>query len=62
MKTLAQLQTKPGTGKGVGEPERKAGGTDICRCPSCGFEISHSRGNPCNEIKCKKCGKEMVGK
>ena len=68
MKTIAQLMeekehgAKPGYGKGVGEPARRAGGTDICKCPKCGYKTSHSRGAPCNKIKCPKCGAMMVGK
>ncbi|MCK5017036.1 MAG: hypothetical protein KAS32_08185 [Candidatus Peribacteraceae bacterium] len=31
-----------------------------CVCPSCGHKSPHSRGQPCNEIKCPKCGSIMT--
>ena len=38
------------------------GGTDVCVCPNCGYEMPHERGTPCSQIKCPKCGTKMVGK
>lgn len=57
-----RLEERFGWGGGLG-----LGGTDICICPECGYEMTHERGTPCNEIICPKCaekGKEvrMVGK
>jgi hypothetical protein len=44
-----------GMGKGAG---LGAGGN--CICPKCGQKSSHTRGVPCNTIKCSKCGTAMV--
>lgn len=38
----------------AGGPEGK------CRCPECGFEAPHYRGQPCNNTKCPKCGNTMI--
>ena len=57
-----ELSAQPGKGKGVGLPERRAGGTDTCVCPKCGAKVTHARGQPCNQIKCPKCGASMIGK
>lgn len=41
---------------GTGGPE----GT--CICPQCGYEVPHRAGVPCIEMKCEKCGTQMVRK
>jgi predicted DNA-binding protein (UPF0251 family) len=33
-----------------------------CRCPSCGHETPHARGQPCNRTPCPKCGQHMARK
>ena len=39
----------------------KAGGPGgSCICPNCGYRTSHSRGNPCYNKKCPKCGTQMT--
>ena len=40
----------------------RAGGTNVCVCPNCGYEESHVRGIPCTSKKCPRCGTMMVGK
>lgn len=50
-----------GEGQGVGGPRQGDGGTDTCKCPSCGYTASHERGKPCAEMKCPKCGTNMGG-
>ena len=55
------MATEPGEGKGVGKPERRAGGTDTCVCPDCNYSTEHKRGAPCNSIVCPKCGSRLVG-
>jgi hypothetical protein len=30
-----------------------------CRCPECGTDIRHETGEPCNNMKCPKCGAAM---
>ena len=34
----------------------------LCICPKCDEEIPHSRGKPCMEERCPKCGAKMVRK
>lgn len=51
-----------GEGQGQGNDRQNIGGTDICICPKCKYELKHDRGTPCNEIKCPKCDTPMVGK
>ncbi len=36
--------------------------SDICLCPSCGYETPHRFGCPCKEEICPGCGKHMVRK
>ena len=66
MKTIAQLaearlSADPGKGKGQGFAPRGAGGTDTCVCPNCGTTVQHTRGSPCNSIKCPECDSAMQG-
>ena len=42
-----------GRGRGYGGPAK-------CKCPKCGEETSHVRGQPCINQKCPKCGANMV--
>jgi uncharacterized protein len=37
-----------------------AGPGGFCKCPSCGYEMTHTRALPCNKTKCPKCGTLMV--
>ena len=48
--------------RGKGKPPLGVGGTDVCVCPKCGYEVPHKRGVPCNLTKCPKCGTPMTGK
>lgn len=55
-----------GQGKGVGGAIQKDGGAKYCVCPKCGYSQEHkkegtSKSKSCNEIKCPKCGAQMVG-
>ena len=31
-----------------------------CVCPNCGYRVSHSRGEPCYNKTCPKCGAKMT--
>jgi len=46
-----------GAGQGVGRMNgpKVAGPEGVCKCPKCGHEQPHVRGQPCNQIKCPKC-------
>ena len=33
-----------------------------CTCPKCGYEEASTRGIPCTEKKCPKCGTALKGK
>jgi len=53
-----------GRGKGQG-PGRKGGGQAAgpggdCVCPSCGYRVPHTVGQPCYERKCPQCGTLMA--
>ena len=37
-----------------------SGPSGQCVCPSCGNKVTHTRAQPCNEIKCPKCGAIMT--
>lgn len=57
----------PGTGRGLGRGTgrgrmggRAAGPGGLCVCPACGEKIEHQAGIPCYEVKCPKCGTNMI--
>jgi len=37
-----------------------AGPGGNCVCPKCGYKEPHSRGQPCNQKTCPKCGTQMT--
>ena len=51
-----------GTGRGGGRMggPLAAGPGGRCKCPACGYEITHARDAPCNQTKCPKCGAMMA--
>jgi hypothetical protein len=51
-----------GGGLGVRGKRRGVGGRDTCICPKCGYETPHTRGVPCIEQNCPKCGTMLIGK
>ncbi|MEA2035962.1 MAG: DUF134 domain-containing protein [Nanoarchaeota archaeon] len=51
--------TGAGRGMGMGAG-RGFGGPAICKCPKCGKEAPHARGEPCVKRKCPECGSMMV--
>ena len=61
----------PGTGRGEGSGQGGgrgrqggnrpgAGPEGQCVCPGCGEKISHQAGVPCYQVKCPKCGQQMI--
>ena len=55
-----------GAGRGVNRGNaatgpKHLGGSAECVCPKCGHTIPHTRGIPCTQIKCPKCGTPMRG-
>jgi len=47
--------------RGQVQGRKGMGGTSECVCPSCGEKTPHSRGIPCSQTKCLKCGTPMRG-
>lgn len=47
-------------GRGRGGGPLAAGPGGSCVCPSCGHRQEHRAGQPCNSIKCPKCGTAMA--
>jgi len=43
----------------VGDKPGSGPGGD-CVCPECGYKTAHMRAEPCNTIKCPKCGALMT--
>lgn len=55
----------PGTGMRGGGGRARMGGQGLgsggsCVCPKCGAKAEHQVGAPCYDIKCPKCGTNMV--
>jgi predicted DNA-binding protein (UPF0251 family) len=51
-----------GAGRGRMGGQFAAGPGGICVCTSCGHEMTHATGQPCNQIKCPKCNSMMTRK
>ncbi len=49
-----------GRGMGRGRGAGFGGAPDKCKCPACGHEEAHTRGQPCVQMKCSKCGAQMT--
>jgi len=47
-------------GRGRMPGGRGEGPNGRCVCPSCGYTISHTIGQPCNQRKCPKCNTPMT--
>lgn len=41
--------------RGLGPGGKGLGPGGVCECPSCGHQITHSLGEPCEELTCPKC-------
>lgn len=57
-------ETDQGIGRG-GRGRGRMGGNGLglngeCRCPKCGYIMMHSRGVPCYQQTCPKCGSRMT--
>lgn len=50
-------------GKGQGGGNKPgAGPQGLCVCPTCGYEVEHKINQRCMDIKCPKCGTNLVRK
>jgi predicted Fe-Mo cluster-binding NifX family protein len=55
-----------GAGRGQGGGRGRMGGPSAagpggyCVCPQCGEKAPHTRGQPCNQMACPKCGTPMT--
>jgi uncharacterized protein len=54
-----KMPGKDGTGP-AGFKRGFGGPTGVCKCPKCGKEYPHLRGQPCNQRECPECGSLMV--
>jgi uncharacterized protein len=50
-----------GRGRGMSQPGQGLGGSGECECPKCGAKSLHTRGIPCSNTNCPKCGTPMRG-
>lgn len=62
---MRQRGSGRGSGQGARRRGRKGGGKAAgpggnCICPKCSHQVQHTTGQPCYEIKCPKCGTEMI--
>jgi hypothetical protein len=48
--------------KGFGRGRNRDNGKKVCTCPECGHTEDYTRGVPCTQKKCPKCGTTMKGK
>jgi hypothetical protein len=60
-------KTGKGAGQGIGKGRgrtvsrgRAAGPAGDCVCASCGNAVPHTRGVPCSQLKCPRCGNMMI--
>jgi len=49
-----------GKGIGRGGGRQGMGGPQNCVCPKCDYKVPHTRGVPCLDAKCPKCGTSMM--
>jgi len=49
-----------GGGRGRMGGSKAAGPDGFCVCPNCSNKVKHTVGKPCFEMKCPKCGTQMV--
>jgi len=54
------MPARDGTGPAVQGRGQGFGGPETCKCPKCGKEVPHVRGQPCTKQKCPNCGTNMV--
>ncbi|PIY25376.1 MAG: hypothetical protein COZ11_05520 [Deltaproteobacteria bacterium CG_4_10_14_3_um_filter_51_14] len=52
-------QDTSGRGRGMGGGRGMGPGGD-CVCPACNEKVPHTRGVPCFEMKCPKCGAALT--
>jgi hypothetical protein len=48
---------RTGFGRGLG----RASEEKVCTCPKCNYTEAYTRGVPCTQKKCPKCGTTMKG-
>ena len=49
-----------GQGRGRMGGPFAAGPGGACVCTACGFKAQHAAGQPCNQMRCPKCGAAMT--
>jgi uncharacterized protein len=49
-------------GRGRNNGPNAGGPGGVCKCPECGHEQAHIRGQPCSQVKCPECNTLMTRK
>ena len=50
-----------GRGRGMGGGNRPGSGPGgFCVCPSCGYRMAHTAGQPCYQVTCPSCGSAVI--
>ena len=53
-------QGRGGQGRGRMGGPTAGGAVGVCHCPNCGHTQPHERGVPCTQVKCPKCGTNLI--
>lgn len=53
-------QGRGGQGRGRMGGPTAGGSVGVCLCPNCGHTQPHERGVPCTQVKCPKCGTNLI--
>lgn len=64
MRSRRRVFQQPGRGinRNPGGDKPGSGPEGKCKCtnPKCDYTISHTTGEPCNQMKCPKCGSMLT--
>jgi Zn finger protein HypA/HybF involved in hydrogenase expression len=57
--SIFEVKKLSGLGRNAGN-KAGSGPAGSCVCPNCGHKVKHTRGSPCYNRKCPKCGTDMT--